>query len=164
MPSTNGNIYLNWGKGESVVLRGGDAAADVIIHGSGIDLQGNSVFNCGALTEANLLTEEELAAERIDRFEEGDVLCWGLDQLELCSTPGDRLVQAVADPQGRPIALGAEVVKVLAPVQRADTLVASDVPGYAMVNNDPVPGSVIAQALEGFEGQMGLLRAMIRKF
>ena len=36
--------------------------------------------------------------------------------------------------------------------------------GYAMVDNAPQPGSVIAQALEDFEGEMGLIKAMIRKF
>ncbi|MBU1750503.1 MAG: hypothetical protein KKA73_22705 [Chloroflexi bacterium] len=118
----------------------------------------------GAFIEANLQTQKEKEAGRIDRFEEGDVLCWGMDQLELCSCANDRLVQAVADPQGRPIVLGAEVIKVIGPVQRGDILVTSNVPGYAMVNNNPVPGSVIAQALEDFDGDRGLIKAMIRKW
>ena len=41
---------------------------------------------------------------------------------------------------------------------------ASDVPGYALVDNDPRPGTVIAQALESFEGERGMIKAMIRKF
>ncbi len=129
-----------------------------------LDMNGNSAVNCGALTEANLQTPEELAAGGSDRFEEGDVLCWGIDQLELCATPNDRLVQAVADAGGRPIVIGAEVVKVLGPVARGDILVASRVPGYAMVNNDPVSGSVIAQALEDFDRERGIIKAMIRKW
>jgi hypothetical protein len=32
------------------------------------------------------------------------------------------------------------------------------------VNNDPRPGTVIAQALEGFEGEQGVIEAMIRKW
>jgi hypothetical protein len=87
-----------------------------------------------------------------------------MDQLELCTTSNDRLVQAVADAQGRPIIIGAEAIKVIGPVKRGDILVASGVPSYAMVNNDPVSGSVIAQALEDFEGGRGLIKAMIRKF
>lgn len=121
-------------------------------------------IGCGALTENNLQTPEEQAAGRSDRFEEGDVLCWGIAQLEKCSIANDRLVQAVADKSGRPIVIGAEVVKVLGPVKRGDILVASDVPGYATVNNDPMSGSVIAQALEDFDGERGIIKAMIRKW
>jgi len=132
--------------------------------GGNINFNGHTATNCGALTEANLQTPEELAADRIDRFEEGDALCWGVDRLEKCAVANDRLVQAVADTNGRPIVLGAEMVKVLGPVRRGDLLVASDVPGYAMVNNDPLPGSVIAQALEDFDGEQGTIKAMIRKF
>lgn len=120
--------------------------------------------SCGALVEENLQTPQELAAGEINRFEEGDVLCWGIDQLELCATANDRLVQAVADGQGRPIVIGAEKVKVLGPVQRGDILVASDVAGYAVVNNDPISGSVIAQALEDFDEELGVVKAMIRKW
>ena len=92
------------------------------------------------------------------------MLCWGVDRLELCATPNDRLVQAVAESAGRPIVIGAEAVKVLGPVERGDILVASSVPGYAMVNNDPVSGSVIAQALVDFDGERGVIKAMIRKW
>ncbi|CUS04143.2 protein of unknown function [Candidatus Promineifilum breve] len=45
-----------------------------------------------------------------------------------------------------------------------DILVSSSVPGYAMVNNEPRPGTVIGQALEGFDGDAGLIKAMIRKW
>ena len=132
--------------------------------GGNINFNGHTATNCGALTEANLQTPEELAADRIDRFEEGDVLCWGIDRLEKCAVANDRLIQAVADTNGRPIVLGAEMVKVLGPVQRGELLVASDVPGYAMVNNDPPAGAVIAQALEDLDGEQGIIKAMIRKF
>jgi len=70
----------------------------------------------------------------------------------------------VADENGKPIVIGAEVIKALGPVQRGDLLVASSVSGYAMVNDDPAPGAVIAQALEDFEGEKGIIKAMIRKF
>lgn len=129
-----------------------------------LDMNGRSITNCGALVEANLQTPEELAAERLERFERGDVLCWGDGQLEKCSIPNDRLVQAVADENGKPVVIGAEVIKVLGPVQAGDLLVASSVSGYAMVNNDPAPGTVIAKALEDFDGEKGLIKAMIRNF
>lgn len=132
--------------------------------GGSLNMEGNPISDVGAMVEANLQTPDELAADTIDRFSEGDVLCWGDDRLELCDQAGDPLVQAVADANGKPIVIGAEVIHVLGPVQRGDLLVASDVPGYAMVDNDPQPGSVIAQALEDFDGEQGLIRAMIRKF
>jgi hypothetical protein len=134
---------------------GGDFAGGVRINGP---------LACGALVESNLQTPQEQDSGGTDRFTEGDVLCWGIDQLELCVTANDRLVQAVADKDGKPIVLGAEKVKVLGPVQRGDILVASSVPGYAMVNNEPRSGSVIAQALENFDGQRGVIKAMIRKW
>ena len=43
-----------------------------------------------------------------------------------------------------------------------DLLVASSVPGYAVVNNQPAPGTVIAKALEDFAGEQGTIKAMIR--
>ena len=152
-------------------LDNGDLRFDVSTNGTDfanyvtpLTLWDNGSIGCGAITENNLQTEEEQAAGGSDRFEEGDVLCWGLDRLEKCATPNDRLVQAVADKSGRPIVMGAEVIKVLGPARRGDILVASEVPGYAMVNNDPEAGAVIAQALEDFDGERGIIRAMIRKF
>ncbi len=120
----------------------------------------------GAYVEANLLTPKERGSDTIDRFEQGDLLCWSAtsEQLERCSTANDRLVMAVADPDGRPIVIGAEPIKVLGPVQAGDILVSSDLPGYARVNNEPKPGTVIGQSLEGFDGEMGLVKAMIRKW
>jgi hypothetical protein len=120
----------------------------------------------GAYVEANLMRPEERNSDGIERFQRGDLLCWSgaHEQLELCTTANDRLVMAVADPNGRPIVIGAEPVKVLGPVEAGDILVSSDVPGYAMVNNDPKPGTVIGQALESFDGEMGLIKAMVRKW
>jgi len=182
-PTADTNIYMDGTADENVVLRAdsltfashlyivpwggpGRRFEDVVIGGGGqpVGLSVSGPVSCGALVESNLQTQEEQAAGKIDRFTEGDVLCWGIDQLELCSIANDRLVQAVADSKGKPIVLGAELVKVIGPVQRGDILVASDVPGYAMVNNDPRSGSVIAQALESFEGERGLIKAMIRKW
>lgn len=61
----------------------------------------------------------------------------------------------VADENGKPIVIGTEPVKVLGPVRMGDLLVASDVAGYAMVNNQPALGTVIAKALE-------IVKTMIR--
>ena len=118
----------------------------------------------GAYVEANLMTNEELRSERIERFAEGDVLCWAGEQLEKCDQPNDRLVQAVAGIDGKPIVVGAERVRVLGPVTMGEILVSSSVPGYAMVNNDPLHGTVIGQALEDLDSDSGLIMAMIRKW
>ena len=120
----------------------------------------------GAYVEANLMTNEERAAESLDHFERGDLLCWSPDdeKLELCKTENDRLAMAVADANGKPIVLGAEPVKVIGPVVAGDLLVASGVPGHAMVNNDPLPGTVIGQALQDLDGESGVIKAMIRKW
>jgi len=128
------------------------------------DLWVDGSISHGALIENNLQTSDELSSNHIARFSKGDVLCWAEDRLELCAQAGDPLVQAVADDSGKPIVIGAEVIKALGPVRRGDLLVASDVPGYAMVDNDPQPGAVIAQALQDFDAEQGLIKAMIRKF
>lgn len=127
-----------------------------------LNMNGNPIINQGAMIEAGLQTADELAAERIDRFEQGDVLCWAGKQLEKCDRVNDRRVVAVADENGKPIVIGAEPIKVLGPVQVGDLLVASDVPGYATVNNRPAQGTTIAKALEAFDGEKGTVKAMIR--
>ncbi len=111
----------------------------------------------------------ELASPRIARFSQGDLLCWSVEteHLELCAEAATFLVQAVADVNGKPIVLGAEPVKVLGPVTAGDLLVASDTPGYAIAwraEDHPPAGAVIAQALANFDGEQGLVKAMIRKF
>lgn len=60
--------------------------------------------------------------------------------------------------------MGAEPVKVIGPVVAGDILVSSDTPGYAMVNNDPAPGTVIGQALESLDDGSAIIKAMIRKW
>jgi hypothetical protein len=152
-----GPLYLQHsGAGSRVEIGTG------VVMGGNINMNGHSVTNCGALVEANLQTAEELSAQRIDRFEQGDVLCWGEGRLEKCSEAGSVLVVAVADANGKPIVIGAEPVKVLGPVHTGDLLVASNVPGYAMVaEGTPALGTVIAKALEDFDGEQGLISAMI---
>ena len=117
----------------------------------------------GAYIEANLQTPEEWRAGGNEDFSKGDLLCWGEERLELCETANDPLVQGVANGKGSPIVLGAEPIKVIGKVKKGDYLVASDVPGYAMATDRPTFGIVIAQALEDFEGERGLIKAMIRK-
>jgi hypothetical protein len=155
-----------FGSGSSATMDVELYDGDLTLNAGNLDMNGNSIINCGALTEANLQTPAERIAGGSPRFEEGDVLCWSAQtqRLEKCGTPNDPLVQAVADTGGRPIVIGAEAIKVLGPVRAGDYLVASEVPGYAMVSPHPTFGTVIAQALEDFDGEQGIIKAMIRKF
>lgn len=145
--------------------RPGESDIQQISAGVSQDCVAGSITS-GAYVEANLLTPAQRSAGQIDEFTLGDLLCWSAEMqaLNRCVVANDRLVMAVADRQGKPIVLGAELVKVLGPVQAGDILVASNVPGYAMVNNNPAPGTVIGQALQDLVGERGLIKTMIRKW
>ena len=173
-----GNAALRFGDGDKWL---GIDNNEIIAYGGQLNLQGSEAtdkvkihtylevvgtINGNAYVELNLLTPEQMETEVIEDFAEGDLLCWSPDnqELELCSHPDTRLVMAVASDSGKPIVLGAETIKVLGPVKAGDLLVSSNMPGYAMVNNNPLPGTVIAQALEDFNGESGLIKAMIQKW
>ncbi len=99
----------------------------------------------------------------------GDVLCIdpanpNPDALVLCTVPGSPLVTAVAGADGQSVLVGTASIKVSGPVQVGDFLVASSIPGVAVVNNNPAPGTVIAQALEVNPNGTATIRALIRKF
>lgn len=184
--SVYGTAYIGkpaTGEGGEIILRAGstgnlwtldnyygelrahhDGTTEISVHSGGtLDVHGNDIINVGSIVPQGLLSEEEAAQERIDRFEEGDVLCWQDARLEKCGAAADPLVQAVADGSGKPRALGVGVVKVIGPVKAGDYLIASDVPGYAMATSSPTFGIVIAQALEESSADRGLVKAMIRK-
>jgi len=177
VPNTNLTIDAGAGTGNTVHIMDG-----LVIHGNcerqtalasgSREAAGQTQEECaagtitsGAYVEANLMTSEERAADTIDRFEQGDLLCWSADdqQLKKCASENDPLVMGVADANGKPIVLGAEQIKVIGPVKAGDYLVASGTPGYAMASHDPSFGIVIGQALEDFDGGRGLILAMIRK-
>ncbi len=160
---TNISGNLNVGGTCNASVEGDDVAASVETC-TAVRI-GNGSIQTGGIIESNLMTPEERAAGVIDRFAQGDLLCWSAAdrRLEKCTQAHDRLVQAVADRNGLPIVAGAEPIKVIGPVKAGDYLVASSVPGYAMVAPDPTFGIVIAQALEDFNGVRGLILAFIRK-
>jgi hypothetical protein len=159
--TVNGNLDVNGSCNASIegdeVTGTGETCTAVRITEDGIQT--------GAVIELNLMTAAERAAGRIDRFTQGDVLCWSTqtERLEKCTQANTRLVMAVANSKGLPIVQGAEPVKVLGPVTAGDLLVASAVPGYAMVNNFATPGTIIGKALEDFNSESGLIKVMIRQ-
>ncbi len=121
-----------------------------------------------SMIENNLQTPTEMEAKVIERFSQGDVLCWDakMQMLEKCGTAASILVVAIADENGKPVVLGAKPIKVLGPVKPGDLLVASDIAGYAVAwsqigTEEPPTGTVIAKALEGFDGEYGMVKAMI---
>lgn len=134
--------------------------------GARTNLHVNGSITQGAIIERNLQTEEELSAGHIERFDQGDVLCWDAitQQLAHCTESNSQLVVAVADELGRPIIMGAEPIKVIGVVVAGDLLVASKVAGYAEVwsaSEPPPTGVVIAKALEGQASGKGLIKALI---
>lgn len=161
----------SWGRGDGgrALVHGND---DTLIlnydedFDGGVEVQG--AFQSSRIIERNLQTAQEQQSAAIGRFSQGDLLCWdaGAGRLETCSELASPLVVAVADERGKPIVLGAEPIKVLGPVRPGDLLVASTVPGCAIawsqISTGPVPvGVVIAKALESFDGEQGLIQAMI---
>lgn len=164
--NTSGNVYVG---GDltiigtcSVASYGNDTLVQTRDGNVDGDCRSGSIIS-GAYIESNLMTAEERQAVVVNHFSEGDLLCWGEGHLELCDSEGSALVQAVADKNGRPIVLGAERIKVIGPVHKGDYLIASSTPGYAIATQNPTFGIVIAQALEDFDGETGLILAMIRK-
>lgn len=122
----------------------------------------------GKIVEENLMTPAQQEDFSLLPFTQGDVLCWDGDRQELvrCAGFASPLVVGVADEQGKPIVLGAELIKVIGSVQPGDLLVASDAAGYATAWSRLKPGSppagvVIAKALQRFDGAEGTIKAMI---
>jgi hypothetical protein len=111
--------------------------------------------------------------------DDGYVLTWESGKLVMSHQARDRRVFGVSDysagavrtesdaarPEScLPAISGAFVIMVTGAVAEGDLLVTSELPGHAMADSDPAPGTVIAQALEAFDGESGLIKAMIRKF
>jgi len=122
----------------------------------------------GAFVENNLQTPDEKESVKIDRFTQGDVLCWDSSSQSLtkCETIASPLIIAIADVNGKPIVLGAEPIKVVGPVMPGDLLIASDISGYAIAwsqvgGGNPPTGIVIAKALEASDRDRGLIKAMV---
>lgn len=122
-----GNLYILPWKNETFtrVMVGGGNSVDLHITGNlsiggsctASLVAGNEVADAectggslttGAIIEANLQTREEMLSDKIDRFEQGDLLCWSpeAERLERCAVANDRLVMAVADRNGKPIVMG----------------------------------------------------------
>ena len=166
----NGDFAIRAANGKRLVLGRGtpepDFLAALTVESSGLVSIQN--LQTGGVVEANLQTPEELAAERIDYFTQGDVLCWKSTarRLERCTEFASPLVVAIANADGKPLIAGVEPVRVCGEIHPGDLLVASNRPGCAIAwaqneAGNPPPGVVIAKALDvSLQGETTVL-AMI---
>lgn len=166
------DLYLNAGdtRGDGGRALTHDVDDTLIINYEGDFTGGVRINNLrtGKLVEENLMTPAQQNDLSLLEFSHGDVLCWDgtLQQLTKCAQAMSPLVVAIADEQGKPMILGAEPVKVSGHVQPGDLLVTSAHSGYAMAwpgmgHDDPPLGTVIAKALESFDGEYGTVKALI---
>ena len=165
-----GDLVLRADDGRRILLGRGNAAANFP---AALTVAANgqvSIPNLqtGGVVEANLQTPAELAMPRIERFAQGDVLCWDAAQeaLTLCSERTSALVVAIADAHGKPLIAGVEPVRVCGAVQPGDLLISSVQPGCAeawptTTSTTPPPGVVIAKSLGAQADGEGLVKAMI---
>lgn len=164
------DIVLRAHDGARILLARGQATPD---HPAALTVEASGLVSIpnlqtGGLVEANLQTSQELQSTTIERFAEGDVLCWDTleDRLIHCATAASPLVVAVANRDGKPLIAGVERIKVWGAVQPGDLLVASDEAGHAVawrtLSSEPVPaGVVIAKALETNGDGEGLIQALV---
>ncbi len=144
----------------------------------------NSFGGCGSIAgcayiEVNLLNEEDIEQRRVDLkngerknytgFELGDVLCYGSRGLKKSDYDTAMCVTAISDKEGMPVVIGAEPIKVVGKIAMNQFLVTSSISGVARgwdnkLGNPPI-GCVIGQSMESKDdNEIGLIRAMIRKF
>lgn len=165
-----GDLVIRAANGTRIVLGRGATAtnypAAITVEASGLVSIPN--LQTGGVIESKLQTADELASATIDRFAQGDVLCWNAADRHLvqCRAAASLMVVAIANADGKPLIAGVEPVRVCGGVQPGDLLVASDEPGCAVAWSQidagaPPPGVVIAKALEGAAQAEALVLALI---
>ena len=110
-------------------------------------------------------------------YEPGTVVVFGgTAEITVTNIFGDRRVAGVistnpahlmnSDAEGLPVALTGRVpCKVVGKVTKGDLLVTSAKPGYAAVNNDPKPGTIIGKALESKDSLgEGVIEVVVGRF
>lgn len=165
-----GDLVMRADDGRRILLGRGNAAANfpaaLTVAADGQVSIPN--LQTGGVVEANLQTPAELASARIERFRQGDLLCWDAmtEALALCAEHASPLVVAIANAAGKPLIAGVEPVRACGAVQPGDLLVASAAPGCAVAwaaihTESAPPGVVIAKALGTQATGEGLVKAMI---
>lgn len=122
-------------------------------------------------TTVGAIFETGLTTKGIGKYPTGTVLVWD-GGLTPCSKSEDPTVMGVVQKgKDQPIILGAEPILVTGKVKPGDMLVTSEKVGHAkavrMTNlllfKRNLSGKIVAQALQEFDGESGLIKAMILK-
>ncbi len=161
--------------GEVTSAEASEAGIDAILHDRIIPVTGfaHEDHNGAPSLQFNHVTNDagSLARDYISEtinieLAIGNVMCVSAAparDFEACALFGDRNVVGVIDENGDVIFAGIEQIKVTGNVNYGDKLVASDTPGFAVVDNNAPHGSVIATAMGSFSGEFGLVTASIGK-
>jgi hypothetical protein len=164
--------YVNAGSDSSEVVRFRRGASDV----SWIDNSG--IYNGTATSARYADLAENYQADA--QYEPGTVLVFGGSaEVTVTSTKGDTRVAGVvstnpahlmnADLTGENVVAlgltGRVPCKVVGRVQKGDILVTSAKPGYATVNNTPLPGTIVGKAVEDKEDfNEGVIEVVVGRF
>jgi hypothetical protein len=131
----------------------------------------NTVYGTAVHAQyADLAENYESDAE----YAPGTVVVFGINtEVTMSTLPNDRRVAGVVstapaylmnhDQPGVSVALQGRVpCRVIGNITRGDMLVTSQLPGVAMVNNDPRPGTVIGKALQSYSGaDIGVIEVVV---
>lgn len=157
---------------------------DVRFNVSGTGVTGAGTLTVtGALTVTGLITGTATSAQYADLaekyladadYEPGTVMIFGVDtETTISRVANDRRVAGVvstnpaylmnSESSGVAIALQGRVpCRVAGKIARGDLLVASNLAGVAMANNDPKPGTVIGKALANYDSDMiGIIEVVV---
>ena len=170
------------------------SVAPFVFSSNGVIPDTNNVYNIGSSTRRyntvyatvfNGTATEAFYADLAENYlgdtsyEPGTVLVFGGDaEVTTTNTKGDRKVAGVVTTNPAHLMnshlKGENVVglalqgrvpcKVLGKIEKGDLLVASAIPGYAIVDNDPKVGTVIGKALENkTDGDKGVIEVVVGK-
>jgi hypothetical protein len=164
--------YVNVGSDSTEVVRFRRGNTDV----SWIDNAG--VYNGTATSARYADLAENYQAD--SQYEPGTVLVFGgANEVTVTNTKGDTRVAGVvstnpahlmnADLTGENVVAlgltGRVPCKVVGKVSKGDILVTSAKPGYAMVNNTPVPGTIVGKAVENKDDfNEGVIEVVVGRF
>lgn len=119
----------------------------------------------GCAEEICHMAERNYVLSSNENFEDYDVVSLKNGEIVKANEKNDRGVRGVIEfRNGKPVVvvMGLFKIKVIGPVKENDLLVSSDIPGYAIVNNDAKIGTVIAKANEDFNGEKGVISCFIQ--
>lgn len=179
--AANGTGKLEYHSNRWYINAGGDSTEIVRFRRGGTDvswIDNSGVYNGTATAARYADLAENYQADR--SYEPGTVLVFGgSEEVTTTNVKGDTRVAGVvstnpahlmnADLKGENVvALGLTgrlPCKVVGKVSKGDILVTSAKPGYATVNNSPLPGTIIGKALENKDDvNEGIIEVVVGRF